>query len=185
MKHDTACWIPTAMLAATAGLAPAIVFGADYLSVAQAQKAMFPDATAFIAQPVTLTDEQRKALSAQAGTRINPGQWNVFAARSGDTLLGYVITDAVVGKFQLINYAVAFGTDGAIRDVEILSYREEHGGEVRTQAWRKQFEGKTGAAPLQLGEDIRGISGATMSCTHVTEGVKRLAVYAQTVLARK
>jgi len=96
-----------------------------------------------------------------------------------------VITDAVIGKFQLINYAVAFGTDGAIRDMEILSYREEHGGEVRTRAWRKQFEGKTGAAPLQLGMDIQGISGATMSCSHVTEGVKRIATYVQMVLARK
>jgi len=185
MKRNAAHWTPLVTLAAAAGLTPAVVFGADYLSVAQAQKAMFPDATAFVAQPATLTDEQRKALSAQAGTRVNPALWNVFAAKSGDTLLGYVIADAVIGKFQLINYAVAFGPDGTIRDMEILSYREEHGGEVRTRAWRRQFEGKTGAAPLQLGEDIQGISGATMSCTHVTEGVRRLAVYVQTVLARK
>jgi Na+-translocating ferredoxin:NAD+ oxidoreductase RnfG subunit len=185
MKLDQAHWAPLVMLAAAAGVTPAAVFGADYLSVAQAQKAMFPNATAFVAQPVTLTDEQRKSLSAQAGTRVNAAQWNVFAAKSGDALLGYVITDAVIGKFQLINYAVSFGADGAIRDVEILSYREEHGGEIRTHAWRKQFEGKTGTAPLQIGDDIQGISGATMSCTHVTEGVKRLAVFAGTVLARK
>ncbi|MGR3910808.1 FMN-binding protein [Burkholderia sp. SR8] len=185
MNHDQARWIPLAALATTVGVMPTVVFGADYLSVAQAQKVMFPDATTFVARPVILTDEQRKALSEQAGTRVNPAQWNVFAAKSGDTLLGYVITDAVIGKFQLINYAVAFGTDGTIRDMEILSYREEHGGEVRTRAWRKQFEGKTGAAPLQLGEDIQGISGATMSCTHVTEGVRRLAVFVQAMLARK
>ncbi len=185
MNRGTSHWMPLVTLAAAAGITPAVVFGADYLSVAQAQKAMFPAATAFVAQPVVLSDEQRKALSAQAGTRVNPALWNVFAAKSGDMLLGYVITDAVIGKFQLINYAVAFGTDGAIRDVEILSYREEHGGEVRTHAWRTQFEGKTGAAPLQLGNDIQGISGATMSCTHVTEGIKRLAVYVQSVLARQ
>ncbi|CAN0628630.1 FMN-binding domain protein [Burkholderia multivorans] len=185
MNHSKTHWTPLLIVAATAGMTPVVVFGADYLSVAQAQKAMFPDATAFVAHPVTLTDEQRKALSAQAGTRVNPAQWNVFAAKSGDALLGYFITDAVIGKFQLINYAVAFGADGAIRDIEILSYREEHGSEIRTHAWRKQFEGKSGAAPLQLGEDIQGISGATMSCAHVTEGVKRLAVYVQTVLTRK
>lgn len=182
MNRDQARLTPLVMLAAAAGVMPAVVFGADYLSVAQAQKVMFPNATAFVAQPVTLTEDQRKALSAQAGKRVNPALWNVFAAKSGDTLLGYVITDAVIGKFQLINYAVAFGTDGAIRDVEILSYREEHGGEIRTHAWRAQFEGKTGAAPLQIGEDIQNISGATMSCTHVTDGIKRLAIYVHTVL---
>lgn len=168
--------------AAAAGVAPAIVFGADYSTVAQAQKMMFPDATSFVAHPVVLTDEQRKTLSAQAGTRVNPAQWNVFAAKAGDKLLGYVITDAVVGKFQLINYAVAFAPDGIIRDVEVLSYREEHGGEIRTHAWRKQFEGKAGSAPLQIGEDIQSISGATMSCTHVTDGIRRLALYVRTAL---
>jgi len=185
IRDDTRYWAPLVVLAAVAGVTPATAFGADYLSVAQAQKVMFPSATSFVAQPVALTEEQRKALSAKAGTRVNPAMWNVFAAKSGDMLLGYVVTDAVIGKFQLINYAVAFGTDGAIRDVEILSYREEHGSEVRTREWRKQFEGKTNAAPLQLGEDIQGISGATMSCTHVTEGIRRLAIYVDTMLIGK
>lgn len=185
MMRDHRHWAPFVVLAATAGIAPTTVFGADYLSVAQAQKVMFPNATSFVAQPVSLTEQQRQAISAKAGTRINPAMWNLFAAKSGETLLGYVVTDAVIGKFQLINYAVAFGTDGAIRDVEILSYREEHGGEIRTRAWRKQFEGKADPAPLQVGEDILGISGATMSCTHVTEGIKRLVVYVDTVLVGK
>ena len=31
---------------------------------------------------------------------------------------------------------------------------------------------------MQLGKDIRNISGATLSCKHITQGVKRvLAVY--------
>lgn len=184
MSRHRPHWVPLAVLAAGAAVAPVTVLGADYLSVVQA-KAMFPDATAFVAQPVTLTEEQRKALSAQAGTRITPAQWNVFAAKSGDVLLGYFITDAVIGKFQLINYAVGFGADGAIRDVEILSYREEHGGEIRTRAWRSQFEGKTASTSLRIGEDIQGISGATMSCVHVTEGIRRLAVYVDTMLAAK
>ncbi|SIT51395.1 conserved exported hypothetical protein [Paraburkholderia piptadeniae] len=185
MIRDEAHWAPLVMLAAVAGVAPTTVFGADYLSVTQAQKSMFPSATEFVVSPVALTEEQRKALSAQAGTRVNPAQWTVFAAKSGDGLLGYVITDAVIGKFQLISYAVAFGADGAIRDVEILSYREEHGGEIRTHAWRRQFEGKTASVPLHIGEDIQSISGATMSCTHVTEGIRRLAVYVDTMLAGK
>jgi len=32
----------------------------------------------------------------------------------------------------------------------------------------------TGADPLELNKDIRNISGATLSCRHVTEGVQRL-----------
>jgi hypothetical protein len=61
-----------------------------------------------------------------------------------------------------------------VKQVEVLSYRESHGHETRLPAWRRQFVGKTAAAPLQVGEDIANISGATLSCTHVTEGVRRI-----------
>ena len=61
-----------------------------------------------------------------------------------------------------------------MRQVEILSYRESHGGEVRLPAWRRQFVGKTAASPLKVGDDIANISGATLSCSHLTEGVKRI-----------
>src|SRR5260221_13373395 len=59
-----------------------------------------------------------------------------------------------------------------------LEYRESHGGQVRDAKWRAQFAGKSIADPLQLDRDIRNISGATLSCRHVTDGVKRvLAMY--------
>jgi hypothetical protein len=58
-----------------------------------------------------------------------------------------------------------------VRQVEILSYRESHGYEIRQDAWRAQFVGKGPAAPIRIGDDIRNISGATLSCTHVTDGV--------------
>jgi Na+-translocating ferredoxin:NAD+ oxidoreductase RnfG subunit len=178
------CTTLVAALVVSAAFTPITVFGADYMTVVETQKTMFPDATAFEAQAVMLSPEQIKTLAAMAGTPVNPSQWHVFAAKSGETLLGYVMTDAVIGKFMLINYAVAFGTDGTIRDVEILSYREEHGGEVRTTAWRKQFTGKSAAAPLRINDDIQNISGATMSCTHLTDGIRRLAAYAQSVLVK-
>ena len=40
--------------------------------------------------------------------------------------------------------------------------------------WRRQFVGKDGTAPLRVGEDIANISGATLTCSHVTEGVRRI-----------
>jgi Na+-translocating ferredoxin:NAD+ oxidoreductase RnfG subunit len=82
--------------------------------------------------------------------------------------------DDVVGKFERITYAVGIGAEGAVRGVEILSYRESHGHEVRLPAWRRQFVGKTASSPLRLGEDIANISGATLSCRHVTDGVRRI-----------
>jgi Na+-translocating ferredoxin:NAD+ oxidoreductase RnfG subunit len=108
----------------------------------------------------------------------------VWRAVQGDKPLGYVITDAVIGKFELISYAVGLNPAGDIVDVEILSYRESHGYEVRNKPWRAQFTGKSAKAPLRIGEDINNISGATLSCTHLTDGIRRIAVMAQLALVK-
>ena len=92
-------------------------------------------------------------------------------------MLGYFLVDEVVGKFERITYAVGINTDGSVRQVEVLSYRESHGHEIRLPAWRKQFVGKTASSPLQVGEDIANISGATLSCTHITEGIRRNVIW--------
>jgi len=162
--------------------APASAFAVDYLSLEEAQRLMFPDADHFDSREIALDATQLQSLDAQ-GTRGRSARWTVRIARHGDTTLGVVVADAVIGKFELISYAVGIDGDGAIRQIEILSYRESHGGEIRLPAWRKQFVGKGGDARLRVGDDIANISGATLSCTHVTEGVRRIV--AVVALARR
>ncbi len=159
--------------AVASALAPAAAFAVDYLSAEQAAKLMFPDAERFEPGEIVLDAAQLQRLDAH-GVRARSARWPVRSARRGDATLGFVVVDEVVGKFELITYAVGLGADGAVRQVEVLSYRESHGGEIRLPAWRRQFVGKTAASPLRLGEDIAGISGATLSCGHVTEGVRRI-----------
>jgi len=90
----------------------------------------------------------------------------------------------VLGKHELITYALALDARGRVRGVEILEYLEAHGGEILDPAWRAQFVGKSTADPLKLDRDIRNISGATLSCRHVTDGVKRLLDFHARVLSR-
>ena len=158
---------------ATTALVPASAFAIDYLSADQAARLMFPDADHFDAREIQLDAAQLQALDAQ-GVRGRSARWPVKLARRGEQTLGYVVSDDVVGKFELISYAVGLGLDGSIKQVEVLSYRESHGGEIRLPAWRRQFVGKSAASTLQVGDDIANISGATLSCTHLTEGVKRI-----------
>ena len=166
---------------ATAALTPASAFAVDYMNADQAARLMFPDADRFESRPVVLDADALQTLDAQ-GVRARSARWPVKLARRGDQTLGYVVSDEVVGKFELISYAVGIGLDGAVRQIEVLSYRESHG-EIRLPAWRRQFVGKTAASTLRVGDDIANISGATLSCTHVTEGVKRIV--AVVALAKK
>lgn len=160
---------------AVAIVAPAPSFAVDYLTAEQAQAEAFPEAQAFDAREVALSPALQRAVEQRLGEPLRRTRWTLRTARRGGEPLGVVVVDDVIGKFEKITFSVALGRDGAIRGVEILSYRESHGQEVRLPAWRKQFVGKTAAAPLKVGEDIANISGATLSCTHVTQGVRRIA----------
>lgn len=162
-----------AAAALASAAAPTSVFAVDYMTADQAAKLMFPDADSFDARTVTLDAAQLRQLDEQ-GVRGRSARWPVRVARRGGAALGFVVTDDVIGKVELISYAVGIGLDDTVKQVEILSYRESHGFEIRLPAWRKQFVGKGAESALRIGEDISNISGATLSCTHVTDGVRRI-----------
>lgn len=90
-----------------------------------------------------------------------------------DTVLGFAVVRAVKGKDQPITFLVATDTADRLRDIDILVYREPYGGEVAYDAWRRQFRGKSTDDALQVGRDIRTISGATISVNAVTLGVRK------------
>ena len=169
-------WLIPASIAAAS--VAHVAYAAQYMTVKQAQASAFPNATQFVplAEPDAAT---AAAIGAMTG-------WTprIFDARAGDTHLGYVIVDQVIGKSELITYAASIDAKGAIASIEILDYRESHGGEVRLLGWRKQFVGKTSADPVALNKDIKNISGATLSCQHLTDGVNRLLKYYQQSLAK-
>lgn len=169
---------------AAAGLVATPVFAAQYLTLEQAQQLMFADATAFKDASLQLNVEQMRQIEALSGLPARSAGWRVISAWQGERLLGHIVLDDVIGKFELISYAVALNPDASIRQVEILAYRESHGFEIRNAAWRKQFVGKTAADKVAVGDNILNISGATLSSTHVTDGVRRITALGQVMLKK-
>jgi Na+-translocating ferredoxin:NAD+ oxidoreductase RnfG subunit len=97
----------------------------------------------------------------------------VFRVSRSGALLGFARVRNMKGKDQPITFLVAIDAQDALKDVDVLVYREPYGGEVAYEPWRKQFRGKTATAPLVVGKDIRNISGATISSHSVTLGVRQ------------
>jgi Na+-transporting NADH:ubiquinone oxidoreductase subunit C len=149
-------------------------YAVQYLSVEQAQRLMFGAGASFERRDVTLSQEMAREIEKNSGVKVSRLQQPWWRVSGQGTAGGHFIVDEVIGKHEFITYAVALGESGAVRQIEILDYRENYGFEVRNPAWRAQFVGKTRADPLSLDADIRNISGATLSCRHISEGVKRL-----------
>ncbi|MFT3906261.1 MAG: FMN-binding protein [Steroidobacteraceae bacterium] len=164
-----------AMLAALSGT----VHAAVYMTPEQAQAQMFPQQK--LQQDFReLTDDQVAAIRKASGKSPLSSQLKAWRAEDG----GWFIVDEVVGKHEFITYAVSLDASGAVKEVEILDYREAYGQQVQEAAWLRQFVGKRAGQSLKLGTDVRNISGATLSSQHVTDGVRRLLATYAVVLAR-
>jgi hypothetical protein len=172
MRHSWVRLLPIAALALPAGVNATI-----YLTVDQAQSAMFPHQRL---TPAFRQLQPGEIAAIKKASGVAPLSKDLRAWRAQDG--GWFIVDRVIGKHEFITYAVALTWDGAVRSIEILEYRETYGGEIRNANWRQQFVGKRFGSPLQLGKDVRNISGATLSSRHVTDGVRRLVATWQVVL---
>jgi len=176
-------WYSILPVAVVAAAVPAPVTATVYLSIEDAQRAMFPG-DRFIPHPIAFTPEQRKAIAQASGAQPYDKVQRIWEARAGDKRAGWFMVDRVIGKHDYITYAVALTADGAVRGVEILEYRETYGGEIRNPKWRQQFVGKRPGAALKLDSDIKNISCATLSSKHVADGVRRLLATYALLLAR-
>ena len=152
-------------------------FAVQYLTVDQAQRAIYPGKS-FTAALVKLTSLQRKSIEQASGVRVLHDEQQVWRVSGG----GWFIVDEVVGKHEFITYAAGLNPDGSVKQIEIMDYRETYGGQIRDQKWRAQFVGKNSKSTLKLDSDVKNISGATLSCRHITDGVKRLLAFYEIAL---
>lgn len=162
-----------------AALVAAPAYATTYMTIEQAQTKFFPGET-FKPVVATLTAEQSKLVQKTSGMRVRDLKLKSWRASGG----GWVYLDQVLGKHEFITYAVAINANGAVHGIEILDYRETWGSEIRNPKWRAQFNGKKLGAPLKLDVDIVNLSGATLSCRHIADGVRRLLVTHDVIYTR-
>lgn len=152
-------------------------FAITYLTIEQAQQALSPQ-TAWEKLNISLTEDQIDQIEDLCGSSFIDTNINVWRSPTND----FFIVDNVLGKHEYISYAVLINSAGSVKGVEILDYREAFGDEIRRAGWRKQFVSKNINDKIELNEDILNISGATISCSHVTKGIKRLLTTYEHVL---
>lgn len=148
---------------------PKFAWSRVYATTDEARRLIWQDKE-FSPVAVTLTEEQKRAIRKVARTRIYRDTLDAYRSPDGD----WFILDQVIGKHEFIDLAVGIDRNGKVRGIEVLEYRESYGHEIINPRWLAQFHGKDNSKRLRLVEDIKNISGATLSCRHVTDGINRL-----------
>jgi hypothetical protein len=159
----------------------------QFLTEAEAPRAVFPDLTAVGWRRVVATPEIREAMRARLG-RTRPSIWEpaypVAEVRRADAPLGHAVIVEEIGKHRPITFVVGVGREGAVAGVAVMAYREAYGGEVRERRFLAQYRGKALRDPMLPFRDIRNISGATLSAEAIGRGVRKaLALLAALGLA--
>jgi electron transport complex protein RnfG len=175
-------------LAAAAAVAlPRLVAAGSYLTTEAAQRALFPEAQEFTTLAIAPTPAQLAVIAQKSGPQPMHRDLHAWVAKRGSEVMGHVFVDEVIGRNDFITYSVGIDQRGVLLPVEILEYRESHGGEIRNARWRAQFAGRDSTEALQFRADIKNIAGATLSSEHVTAGVRRILALWQTLIgpARK
>lgn len=99
---------------------------------------------------------------------------NFNKVRNGDANIGFYYVGKAFGKVDYFDFIVIFDNDLIVEKIKILVYREDHGGEIRSKRWLKQFIGKTFENELIYSKNVVGISGATLSVKSMTFAINNV-----------
>ncbi len=157
---------------------PPLAFGQQgiFLKEEDAPRAVFPQASAFDRKVIRSTDELKEKIRQRMGktkTSLWEDAYVTFVAKKGEATLGYAVIVEEIGKHRPITFVVGVGTDGKIKDVALMVYREAYGGEVRDRRFLQQYKGKELKDSLLPYRDIQNISGATLSVEAVGRASKK------------
>ncbi|MEP9410083.1 MAG: FAD:protein FMN transferase [Candidatus Brocadia sp.] len=103
--------------------------------------------------------------------------FQVYIGKKGGVADRYAIITEEMGCFHPITWILSTDTEGKIRDIAVMIYRESRGQEVSRRRFLQQFEGKSLKDPLSTNKDIIRITGATVSVQAVCRGVKKMLAF--------
>lgn len=156
--------------------------GITYLSKEEALRHVFPKSTLIQKETKVLLTKDQEIFQKKYDFNVKEKFWDIYVAKSIETsgavgesyqTDGYALILNEIGKELPITFIVGIDPKGKVIAVDIMTFRESHGGGVKNKKFLSQYEKKTSQAPLMVGKDIVAISGATLSSRAITVGVKK------------
>ena len=149
-----------------AGIASAAVPAAE--KEAGTLRTAFPDAERFDSRDVLLTDDMVSRIESLARARVSERLVTFYTAYRGGAVAGHAVIHSHIVRTKRETLLMAFEPDGRIRRISVVAFLEPQ--EYRpSERWLRQFEGKSSADKLAVGQDIAPISGATLTARGITE----------------
>jgi len=144
-----------------------------YLKPAEALKLIFKDSQEVLKEDHPVTPELQEKVKKLLGYELQKTNYPFYLGKSDGRVDGYALIDDEIGKVMPITFITRINPDGHVAQVEIMVYRESHGGEVASKRFLNQFRQKVLNDELRLHGNIVNVTGATLSSHALVKGVKR------------
>lgn len=164
-------------------LAAASVWSTVLITVEEALKLVFPDATTS-RQTLFLSDAQRARAAKASGAEISSSLATRYVAHDEmGKILGWAYLDTHRVRTLPETLMIVLDADGAVQRVEVVTFREplEY---MPREGWYRQYDGQTLDDDLALKREIRPVTGATLTARATTEAVRRILAIHEAVAAK-
>ncbi len=164
-------------------------FAITLLTEQEALDRLLPQADEITAQKITVSTEQLDMIKKELGGNLvhetgsrsakelnQQKEFTFYLAKNQNKISGVAIILDEPGKWGPIKFVVCLGPKGEIRNAAVMKYTETRGRPVASGSFLRQFSGKTLNDPIRLGEDIQGVSGATISSAAACFTMKKAMV---------
>jgi Na+-translocating ferredoxin:NAD+ oxidoreductase RnfG subunit len=162
-----------ALILSVASLFAGVLFAAQLVSQEQVIKDNFPSGKVE-KKTIVLSAQQISDVNKVFGVELVPAgeeknEYTVFSGPEGNAVI-----DHHKGKWGEIKILTLVDSKtGAVKNVVVMDSSEKRGRPIVMKSFLKQFFGKKAGDKFEVGKNINGVSGATISSVSVCFVVKR------------
>ena len=118
------------------------------------------------------TNISKMSISRDIQTSRRSGNHIFSEITDSSGMLGYCVESELVSRSGPFRIRVFLDQNLIVKRAIVTSYPWERGRDVRKPAFTSQFEGKGSEDAIEIGKDIDVMTGATISCRVMSNGVR-------------
>ena len=111
-------------------------------------------------------------INQDARKKGHPEDTIISEIKDNSGLLGFCVESKVVSRSGPFWIRVILDKQFYVKQAAVISYPWVRGRDVHKKTYTEQFIGKGPKDSIQLGKDIDAMTGATISCSAMAEGVR-------------
>jgi Na+-translocating ferredoxin:NAD+ oxidoreductase RnfG subunit len=152
-----------------------------FFSRSEALELAFAGADRVESETFVLDDEQIQRIEKLARSEVDTKLIKVYTGYRSGEVVGYAVIDIHRVRTLPEAFMVVLNPEGTVRSLRVLAFHEPLD-YLPSDRWYDQFGEKALDEQIQLGGDVHGVIGATLSARATTRGVRRVLAYYEVLI---